>query len=111
MTDIYNNLDFVAFKQAGLSDIYETLGECNLFMFCRHPNMDAFREPPDGYIVRLCRRNELETWKKVIAYEAHIGYVTEYYDKVYKNHEDEFYRRCSFICDASDNPVASCFVW
>jgi GNAT superfamily N-acetyltransferase len=80
-------------------------------MVCEQIKADAFRELPDGYTVRLCRRDELETWKRVIAFEAHVDYVTAFYREVYQKHEDEFFRRCTFICDKNDKPVASTFIW
>ncbi len=53
----------------------------------------------------------MEIWTRVIAYEEHVDFVTEFYQKVYLKREDEFFRRCAFICGANDRPVASAFIW
>jgi len=47
----------------------------------------------------------------VVVEAQHVDYVTEWYDKVYAKHEDEFFCRCMFICDANDKPVSSTFIW
>ncbi|MDR2182960.1 MAG: GNAT family N-acetyltransferase [Clostridiales bacterium] len=102
--------DYYAFQKAGLADIYETIGNYHLFMVCEAPNLDAFRELPEGYTCRLCRQDELEIWKRVAADEAYVDYVTDYYDRVYKARADEFFQRCTFACDENDNPVATSMV-
>ena len=103
--------DYHAFNRAGLADTYETIGNYHLFMVCEIPNTAAFREPPNGYHIRLCRPDELEAWKCTAADEAYVGYLTDYYDRVYAPQADEFFRRCTFVCDADDEPVATSFVW
>ena len=108
---MYRNKDHEAFFIAGAGDLYETVGNYNLFMQCDTLDKIAFRELPDGYAFRLCRRDELEVWKRVVAEEPFVDYVTQYYEKVYAKREDEFFRRCLFACDADDTPVASAFVW
>ena len=108
---MYRNKDHEAFYQKGVGDSYETIGNYNIFMQCDSPNKTAFRALPDGYSFRLCRRDELEIWKRVVVEEAYVDYVTEYYAKVYAEREDEFFRRCLFVCDADDKPVASTFIW
>ena len=40
-----------------------------------------------------------------------LSMVTSFYKKVYEKNEDEFFNRCTFVCDADDKPVASCFIW
>jgi len=107
----YRSKDHEAFCREGIAGLYNTIGDLNLFMQCDTPNKDAFRSLPDGYSFRLCRRDELEVWKRIVAEEQYIGFVTEYYDKVYAKHEDAFYSRCLFVCNEKDIPVASCFIW
>jgi GNAT superfamily N-acetyltransferase len=94
-----------------MDELYDTIGNLNLFMQCESPNGDAFRALPDGYSYRLCRNDELESWKNVVAEAQFVDYVTDYYNKVYVKHGDEFYRRCLFICESEDKPVASCIIW
>ena len=104
---MYRSKDHEAFCQKGEGDRYETIGSLNLFMQCDALNKDAVRALPDSYSYRLCRRDELEVWKRVVAEEKYVSYVTDYYEKVYAEHENEFFRRCLFVCDASGKPVAS----
>ena len=103
--------DYCAFHRAGLADAYGTIGKYNLFMACETPDPGAFRALPEGYSFRLCRRGEVETWKRLVAEEQYVAYVTDFYEKVYAKNEDEFFRRCTFVCAAGDKPVASAFLW
>jgi GNAT superfamily N-acetyltransferase len=80
-------------------------------MQCKYLRPNAFRLLPKGYSFRLCRRDELETWKRVVAEEQYVDMVTDFYNKVYAEHENEFFMRCLFVCDAKDEPVASCLIW
>jgi len=105
------NRDYEAFIQNGVGDSYFTVGNYNLFMQCDSLEPNAFRELPKKYTFRLCRRDELEIWKRIVVEEQYVGYVTEYYEKVYAPREDEFFRRCLFVCDTDDKPVASTFIW
>jgi GNAT superfamily N-acetyltransferase len=108
---MYRNLDLYAFEQAGIADSYEVIGNYNIFMRCDKQDTSAFRVLPDGFSFRLCRRDELEVWKRVVVEEQYVDYVTAFYEKVYAKHEDEFFRRCMFACDENDKPVASTFIW
>ena len=86
--------------------------ELNLFMKCSCLREEAFGKLPEGYTVRLCRRDELETWK-VLALEEpqYVDYLTEYFDAVYADKADEFFERCLFVCDPQGKPVGTCFLW
>ena len=108
---MFRNKDYMAFIYARLGEQFETLGNYNIFMQCDTPNEDAFSKLPDGYSFRLCRRDELDTWKRILVHEKYVDDVTAYYDRVYAPHEDEFFRRCLFVCDANDTPIASTFIW
>ena len=103
--------DYEAYIQNGVGDDYFIVGNYNLFMQCDTPDKTAFCELPHGFSFRLCRHDELDVWKRVVAEEQYVDYVAEYYEKVYAKHADEFFRRCMFICDTSDKPVASTFIW
>ena len=106
-----NSRDYIAFHKAGLASLYEEIGSYNLFMVCKKINEYAFRPLPDGYLFRLCRKDELEIWKRVVVLEQYVEYVSDYYNKVYAKNEDEFFRRVTFVCDEHNKPVASCFLW
>jgi len=105
------NRDYEAYIQNGVGDDFFTVGNYNLFMQCDTPDKTAFRELSHGFSFRVCRRDELEVWKRVVVEEQYVSYVTEYYEKVYAKHADEFFRRCIFVCDTDDKPVASTFIW
>ena len=103
--------DYEVYTQNGVGDVYYTVGNYNLFMQCDTPDKTASRELPHGFSFRLCRNDELEVWKRVVAEEQYVDYVAEYYENVYAKHADEFFRRCMFVCNANDKPVASTFIW
>ena len=109
--DIHFGQDWKLFCQAELSDVYESIGDYNLFMVCNEKNINAYRDLPTGYSFRRCRHDELDVWKRIVVEEQYVKYVTEYYEKIYSKNEDEFFRRCFFVCDNNDNPVASCITW
>ena len=75
------NLDYEAYMQNGIGDAYLIVGDYNLFMQCDTPNKTAIRELPHGFSFRLCRRDELDEWKRVVVEEQYVGYVAEYADK------------------------------
>ena len=109
--DSYRSKDHEAFHLKGLGDSYERLGSLNLFMQCNYLRPNAYRSLPKGYSFRLCRRDELETWKRVVVEEQYVDLVTNYYNEVYAEHEDEFFKRCLFVCNSDDKPIASCLIW
>jgi hypothetical protein len=37
--------------------------------------------------------------------EQYVHYVTEYYEKLYADKADEFFRRCTFACNENGKPV------
>jgi len=108
---MFRNKDYEAFCHVGLGGMFENLGNYNIFMQCDTPNDGAFSRLPDGYLFRFCRRNELEIWKRILVREQYIDNVTAYYNRVYAPHEDDFFRRCIFVCDKNDTPIASTFIW
>ena len=103
--------DYEAYQNSGEGGAYHTVGNYNLFMQCNELNASALRELPNGFYFRLCGCNELEVWKSVVAEAQYIPYVTEYYEKVYAPHAEEFFSRCLFACDLYGAPVASTFIW
>ena len=98
-----------------LFGLNKKIEDYNLFMICKEVNEVAFRDLSDEYIIRNIRKEELDIWKK-FPFDTDdcvegIAYMSEYYDKVYKKHEDEFFKRCLFICDKNDKPLGTCFLW
>ena len=90
--------------------------EGNLFMMCSRLNTSALSDIPDGFYIRLCRREELDIWKDMhfdTEAEARDSrpFMDRYFERVYAPAGDEFWKRCFFLCDDADTPVGTCFVW
>jgi len=41
----------------------------------------------------------------------YMDFINQYYDKVYAPHEEAFFRRCIFVVDEQDKPVATSGIW
>ena len=94
----------------------QDIPDLNIFMMCDRLNEDALSDLPSGYHIRNCRPDELELWMEFPFdnQEDKINYkdfMKNYYNNVYKKQEDEFYKRCLFICDKNDKPITTCFIW
>ena len=90
----------------------EKIPELNLFMMCEKVNPAAFRPLPEGYHIRLCRPKEREVWEKLnLDDPRYPQYMAQYFDRVYGERQEEFFQRCTFVCDEEDRPVATCFLW
>ena len=108
---MYRSRDYEAFVRNGVGGDYDTVGNYNLFMQCETPDKTAFCELPSEFSFRLCRRDELDVWKHVVSEEQYVSYVTEWFEQFCANYADEFFRRCMFVCDHDDKPVASTYIW
>ena len=42
---------------------------------------------------------------------AYGDFMMDYFREVYGSHEARFYETCLFLCDDTDQPVATCFAW
>ena len=88
-------------------------------MMCPAVNPAAFRELPEGFHFRMCRPDELDTWKAMLldfphTQETHDEYMqimTNYYNDVYADKSDLFFQKCLFACDENDTPVGRGFIW
>lgn len=88
----------------------------NIFMICRELNTEAFRDIPEGYHVRNCRRDEFDIWKKFPfdsekEAQEYDDFMENYYEENYKAQEGLFFERCKFLCDENDRPIATAFIW
>ncbi len=88
----------------------------NLFMMCPHLNRQAISELPDGFHIRSCRKEELSIWKAMpfdtsADLAAYGGYMDEYFERVYASQEELFFAETLFVCNASDESVATCLLW
>lgn len=90
--------------------------DMNLFMVCKLPNAKAYSELSEEFHFDLCKRDELDIWKgfpfddEKIALEQQ-GYMTQFFNNVYKPQEDLFFSNCLFVRNESGTPIATCFVW
>jgi len=103
--------DSRAFACAGLGESYENIGQLNLFMVCETPNAQAFSELPPKYSMRLCRHDELEKWMHTALQKEWVSVIAGYYARVYAPRAEEFFSRCTFVCNADNEPVATGFLW
>ena len=84
----------------------------DLFMMCEALRRSAFTSPPPGYHCRLCRRDELAVWKNLCVPDPRFTFVLDdYFTQVYAPEGDLFFHRCTFLCDETDQPVGTCFLW
>lgn len=92
------------------------MADKNLFMMCKALRNEAFRDLPQGYHIRNCRKDELEIWKAIHFDDPgearrHHEYMTRFFDRVYAPHGDLFFETCLFVCDANDVPIGTGFIW
>ncbi len=90
--------------------------DLNIFMVCDKVNTKAFSHLPKGYNFRLCRRDELDIWKGFPFDDEKLKeefrpYMTDFFKTTYSSDEDLFFKKCLFVVDEKDTPVATCFVW
>lgn len=96
-----------------------TIPSKDLFMMCPAMNASAARELPHGFHFRMCRPDELETWKEMLldfphTQEIHDEYMkimTDYYENVYSKKSSLFFQKCLLACDERDAPVGRGFIW
>lgn len=94
----------------------EEIPDKHLFMICEKLNEDACRELPAGFHVRHCTKDELDLWKAMIFDTPELAaeyydFMTRFYHDVYAKKGDLFFRKCLFVCNESDTPVGTCFIW
>lgn len=92
------------------------LEDKNLFMMCDALNPAALTQLSAAYYVRTCRRDELDVWKAMQFDSPELvnefaASMTQYFEEVYASQESEFFKRCLFVCDSSNTPIATCFGW
>lgn len=100
----------------GGDEMVEKIPEKNLFMMCPALNTSAISELPKGYHIRLCRKNELETWKAMQFDSFELAqendeFMTNYFQQVYLPKGELFFKRCLFVCNEDDQPIGTCFLW
>ena len=94
-----------------MADSLQNILSGDLFMQCDMPNKSAFCQLPSGFSTRLCKREELITWKTIFAQGEYMDFVNRYYDKVYAPYENDFFSRCLFVVDENDTPIATSGIW
>jgi len=91
----------------------------DLFMMCPAWNASACRELPQGFHFRMCRPDELETWKAMLLdfphtpeiHDEYMQVMTDYYNDVYAKKADLFFQKCLLACNENDTPVGRGFIW
>lgn len=88
----------------------------NIFMLCERVNKDAYRRMPKGFSVRLCRKDELEVWKRMqfdddAMANEYAEFMDNYFDSVYATKGDLFFEKCLFAVNNDDDPVGTGFSW
>lgn len=91
--------------------------DANMFMMCQTPNKLAYKDIPSGYHIRKLKKEELPIWFE-FPFDTvqgdkteYVNYMKEYFNKVYKAREEEFFNSCLVICNEQDIPVGTCFAW
>ncbi len=90
--------------------------DLNIFMACDKVNTKAFSCLPKGYSFRLCREDELDIWKGFPFDDEKLKkefkqYMTDYFNTTYLPKQDLFFKKCLFVVDEKDTPIATCFAW
>jgi GNAT superfamily N-acetyltransferase len=96
--------------------LLEKIEDKSLFMMCKEVRREAFSEIPAGYSLRCCRPEELAIWKRMQFDSAedaasYDGFMNQFFQQVYGGQEEQFFKRCLFICDKDNRPVGTCFIW
>lgn len=90
--------------------------DLNLFMVCTKPNPAAAADLPEGYTFDTCRPDEIDIWKTFpfddpAQAAEYKPYMEEYFERVYRRKETEFFSRCTFVRNGAGEPVATAFLW
>ena len=91
----------------------------DLFMMCTALNLSALREIPQGFHFRMCRPDELDTWKMMHLdfpqtpeqFNTNMQFMTDYYNRLYAEKSNLFFQKCLFVCNENDTPIGRGFVW
>lgn len=94
----------------------EELPDKNIFMMCKTLNRTALTPLPDGFHIRNCRKDELDIWMampfdrpaEAIAYKK---FMEDFFATTYGRREELFYKKTLFVCNPSDQPIATCLLW
>lgn len=88
----------------------------NIFMMCEKVNKQAFKDVPKGFHIRNLKAEELETWMRfpfdTTENEAeNLLFMKNFFNDVYGDKKELFFKSCMVVCDQSDKPISTCFVW
>jgi len=94
----------------------EEIPDKNIFMMCKALNKAALLTMPNDFSIRTCRRDELDIWRKMpfdnpIEAKEYEGFMKDFYKTTYGANEDLFFQKTLFVCNRSDEPIGTCFVW
>lgn len=88
----------------------------NVFMMCTELRPEAFSSLPQGFHIRNCRTDEIETWKAFpfdtpAEAHQHAGFMDHFFETTYAKDLTTFLENTLLVCDANDLPVATCSIW
>ena len=94
----------------------EEIPDKNIFMMCPTLNSKALTELSKGFHIRNCKRSELDIWKAMpfddpADAKEYKPFMTDFFETVYGDQEAAFYQRTLFVCNAADEPIATCMLW
>ena len=95
---------------------FQSIEDKDLFMVCSKLNQAALSELPPEYSIRNCRKDELDIWTKIHFdnpedANQYSDYITQYFTRVYAPKGNLFFEECVFVCDQSDIPIGTAFIW
>jgi ribosomal protein S18 acetylase RimI-like enzyme len=94
----------------------EEIPDYNIFMICDAINSEALSELTPEYTFRNCLPEDLELWK-AFPFDSstvppeHEGFMNQFIQDTYSKDMEIFYKNTIFICDLSNNPIATCSHW
>lgn len=88
----------------------------NIFMLCEQVNEYAYRDMPQAFTIRQCRKDDLTLWKRMqfddeAMANEYAGFMDDYFDLVYAPKGNMFFEKCLFAVNKNDEPVGTGFSW
>ncbi|GAB5408305.1 MAG: hypothetical protein BalsKO_06700 [Balneolaceae bacterium] len=88
----------------------------DLFMICEEVKTEAYSKLPSDFHIRSCRKDELSFWKDMHFdrpedAKKYRYTIDEYFENTYGGKEELFFVKCLMVCNKSDTPIATCFIW
>lgn len=86
---------------------------------CSSLNKEQLSTLPSDFSIRSCRKDELNFWKAMQfdatkledVDENNRTFIDDYFRQVYLPKKEEFFKRCLFVVNEMNEPIATAFVW